>query len=375
MSTLLEEAEDHQSKSKSYLDDFREPWMDYESIMIASHREAMQNQNKVYDPRLGTIELERTARVMSQRPSGKVRPVSDDDMGKAQLMNLLLGYQMDNADEQFSMLIKLRMLSLWSRVYGAMFAITPWRITDDYIGPELNILSIWDSFPQPNVQVTDAEWFVQRAYVSVAWLLQQDSDVWDMAEIQSMAHEMKREGDEGDIKQHGDEGGEIEQEMYPSQFGDSAFPRVKTYTEFRKDKWITWTPKRVNSKHSKPRILRVVKREDKRLPVVNKQFIPTLVGPIGIGPFQRGKSLQFAANQLINLHLSGVKSSVFPEMMVNPKTAVLSTLKYGSAEKWFMNNPGVDVQPVTKSTEAINVFNSSYGMLIGAMLKQGILKI
>jgi hypothetical protein len=371
MNQLLEEVEDHQKKSKSYLDEYREKWKDYESMVICSHREAMQNKNKVYDPRLGTIELERTARIMAQRPTGEARPISTDDIGKSQLMNMLLGHQMDNANEQFSFLIKLRMLSFWSRVYGSLFALVPWRVSDKYIGPELNILSIWDSFPQPNVQPRDADWFVQQHWLSIKWLLEQDPEVWDMNEIKSLAGELKREKDEGDVKHAGDEMGEIEQELTPSQFGDAAFPKVKAYTEYRKDKWVTWTPQRANSKLSRPRILRVVKREDSMLPIVCKQFIPSMIGPIGIGPFQRGKSLQFATNQVINMHLSGIKSSLAPELMINPNNVVPSSVKYGAAEKWFMNNPGKDVVSVQKSGEAVNVFNSTYGMLISSMLNQG----
>jgi len=376
--SLIDDLQDHQKKSKNYLGTIRENWRDYESMIICSHREAMQTKNKVYDPRLGTIELERTARVMAQRPSGKAKPLSTNDTGKAKLMNLLLGYQMDNAKEQFSFLIKLRLLSFWSRVYGALYALVPWRITDNYIGPELNLISIWDSFPQPNVQLADADWFIQANRLGIKWLLRQDPKTWKMSEIKDLASEMKRDKDEGDVRQADDTSGHIEDEMYPSQFGDHLYPQVKVYTEYQKEKWITWAEQRINKKYSRPHILREVDNRkgqvypEGMLPIINKHgLLPLLGGPIGVGPMQRGKSLQFATNQLINLFMSSVKSSITPELQINPRNVVPSSIKWGAAEKWFMNSPGKDVVPVQKGAEVLNTFNTAYGLFIGALLNQG----
>lgn len=380
MSKLLDEVQQHQEDSKSYMQTLRGNWPDLESMLIVRNREQIQNDNKVYDPRLATIEVERTARVMARHPQGKPKARSKDDIGKNMLMAMLLDYQMDTAKEQFSFITKLRMLSLMSRVYGSMFALVPWRVTNNRVGPELNIISIWDSFPQPNIQVSEADWFTQGHMLSVQWLLKQveleknkENKVWKADAIMALASELKRDQDEGDKVENDDENSYIQEELTPSQFGDVVFPKVKAYTEYRRDRWITWTPQRQNSKTSRPHILREVKSPypERMLPIVAKHSIPNLDTPVGTGPFERGKSIQFALNSLVNLYLEGVKTETFPELMMNPNAVVPSTIKFGAAEKWFMNNPGQDVVPFSRGGNALQTFNSTYGLLVSMLLSHG----
>lgn len=369
---LLEEGRSHQKNSEDSLSTVRNKWPDYESMLIAEHRESIQSSSKIYDPRLSTIEIERTARISSQRPSGKAYAVSKDDQGKNMVMNLLLGYQMDNANEQRDFLIKQMMLSFWSRVYGSLYCLVPWRVKDNYIGSELNLISIWDSFPQPNVPLQDADYFVQGHRFSLAWLKKQDPKVWNMDEIKELEREMS--SGEGDVKQNDNQNSFITQQLYPSQFGDKAFPMVDAYTEYRRDKWFTWA-KRPNKNKGREYLLRVLDNSkgeaypEGMLPVVEKVSIPMFEG-LGLGAFQRGKSLQFGANSLINLYMSGVKSAIFPERMVNPDNVVQSSLKYGAGEFWFMNQPGEDVKIVQRGQEATSTFNAAYGLVIAAMLNQ-----
>lgn len=365
----LEEVIQHQKDSESYLQPARERFLDYESMLLGEHRESQQNENKIFDPRVSTIELERTARVAAQRPSGKAAALSKNDKGKNMVMNLLLNYQMDNANEQWDFVIKEMMWSFWSRVYGAMFALTPWRVRQDYVGNELFLLNIYDSFPQPGVSVQDADWFVAGNRVSIKWLLDQDPEVWNMPEIHALRDDLK--GTEGEVKEKNNQSSYTEQVWYPTQMGDKAYPKVQLFTEYRGDKWITWA-KRVNTKKGREYLLRTVKNDDLegKLPVVAKYAIPMFEGPLGLGPFQRGKSLQFGTNALINMYMSTVREKLRPQLMVNPANVVMSTLKYDPGAYWFMNQPGRDVQAFQKGAEADNTFNAAYGLMISAMLNQ-----
>lgn len=369
----LDEYKEHQKNSEDHFQHARERYQDYESMLIGEHRESDQNENKVFDPRISTIEIERTARVASQRPSGKAFAVSENDQGKNMIMNLLLNFQMDNANEQYDFVTKQMMWSLLSRVYGVYYALTPWRITPNYIGNELTLVSIYDAFPQPNVSVQDAEWFIVGNRLSVEWLLAQDKDVWNMGEIKALKAELK--GTEGDVKQQNNSSSYLQQTQFSTQRGDTAFPKIQTYTEYRGDKWVTWAP-RVNTKKGREYLLRTVKNEDLEgmLPVVAKYALPMMGGdhtyPVGLGPFQRGKSLQFATNSLINMYLTTVREKLRPQLMINPKTTVMSSIKYDPGAYWFMQNPGQDVQAFQKGSDPDNTFNSAYGMMISAMLNQ-----
>lgn len=365
----LDEVIQHQKDSEDYLSQSRERWLDYESMLLGEHREAIQNENKIFDPRISTIELERTARVASQRPSGKAFAVSRNDTGKNMIMNLLLEYQMDNANEQWDFNIKQMMWSFWSRVYGTMYALTPWRVRNDYVGNELFLLNIYDSFPQPNVSVQDADWFIAANRPTIKWLLAQDPEVWNMDEIKALRDDLKNT--EGEVKEQNKMSSYTQQTWYPTQKGDKAFPRVQVFTEYRGDKWITWA-QRTNTKKGREYLLRTVENNDLegKLPVVAKYSIPMFDGPQGIGPFQRGKSLQFGTNSLLNMYMTTVREKLRPQIMANPANVVMSSIKYDPGAYWFMNRPGEDLKPFQKGAEADNTFNQAYGVMIAAMLNQ-----
>lgn len=262
------------------------------------------------------------------------------------------------------------MLSFWSRVYGSLYCLVPWVVNEKYIGPEMLLISIWDSFPQPNVTMQDADYFIQGHRLSLKWLEKQDPTVWNMDEIKALKKDL---GDgTGEAKQNDNQNSYFNQQFYPTQKGDKGFPKFDCYTEYRKDKWITWA-KRANASKGREYLLRVLDNSkgeiypEGYLPVVEKTTIPMFEG-MGLGPIQRGKSMQFGLNSLVNLYMSGIRSTVFPERMVNPDNVVMSSLKYGANEFWFMNNPGVDVQTVQRSSDATNTFNSVYGLMVSSML-------
>ena len=371
--TELEEVVEHQAVSERYLEPSRARYLDYESMVLSEHRESGQNENKVFDPRISTIEIERTSRVAAQRPSGKAFAVSSDDVGKNLLMNLLIRYQLDNANEQWDFIIKQMMWSFWSRVYGVYYALTPWRITSNYVGNELLLLNIYDSFPQPNTSVDDADWFIAGNRPTIQWLEAQDAEVWNMNEIKELKAELKNSS--GDTKQNDNSASHTQTTQLPTQEGDQAFPRIQTYTEYRGDKWITWA-KRINTSKGREYLLRVITNDDLegKLPVVAKYSIPMMGGdptsPIGLGPFQRGKSLQFATNSLINMKLVDTRERLRPQLHVNPANVVMSSIKYAPGAYWFMNNPGEDVKAFQKGSDATSDFNSAYGLMVSAMLNQ-----
>lgn len=373
---LLDEVQQHLEDSNSYLETRREDWDDLEAMLIVKLTDELSatTNNKIFDPRLSTIVYERASRVMAQNPKGKAYANSKDDVGKNMLMNLLLKYFYKNANEQDSMLVKLRLMDVYSLVYGSMFGLVPWRVNKDgYIGPELNVLPIRDCFPQPTKRnVTDMDWFTVRNVVSIDWLKSQNQDIW--LNINDLEKELKERKDGGDAENDtdADKRSYVERTLYPSTFGDVAFPGVEIYTEYRRDKWVTWTPQRINQKTSKPFILRVSEEPyvNNLLPIVAKHAFPLVDSPIGLGEFARGASLQMGINSLWNLYMEGVKYSIFPPIHINPDNVVPSSIKWGPGEYWFMNNPNQDVQPMTINPRGIDTFHSTFGALVSALETQ-----
>lgn len=378
LDNLLDEVQDHLEEADSYLENLRPGWRENEAIRLGVLEDDVSGKtgNNVFDPKLPTIVLERTSRVMAANPKGKAYAQSKNDVGKNMLMNLMLDYYYKNANEQDRMFIKLRMMSEYSQVYGTMFALVPWRINErnGYVGPELNVLPIWDCFPQPTKRnVNDMDWFTVRNVVSISWLEAQDREIW--MNIDELLESIE-EGDGGD-KIDEDKRSTVERNFFPNSASDSVYPNIELYTEYRRDKWITWTPQRIDSKTSKPFILRVVGDEENppypngELPIIAKHAFPLIDSPIGIGEYHRGKSLQILLNQLWNLYITSAMYEVAPPLHISNQGGVVpSSIKWGYGEKWFMNNPNVDVQPMRFSTTGLSNFNNTFGAITSSLEAQ-----
>ena len=374
-SALVEECEQHEQDSYNALSTIRPTWDDKMAMLTCKLEDEISDTTKsqVFDPVLSTMLLERTGRVMYQNPSGKAYAVSKDDVGKNILMNLNLKYYRQNANEQYSFLTKLRMLDFYSGVFGTYFGLVPWRVNPDngYIGPELLLLDMWKIRPQPmKKNLDESDYFGVESDISLAWLQKQakaNPKVW--MNIDKVSAQMKAKKDPGDASSADKNRSFVEKEWYPSVFGDAKYPSLKVHTEYRRDCWISWTPKQIDDENSRPHIIRIVRNPypEGMLPIVAKHAFPLMNSMIGLGEFERGMTLQKAANSLWNLYLDGVKYSIFPPLHINPDEVVPESIKWGAGERWFMNNPNKDVQSMRMSPSGLQTFQPTYGYLMSAV--------
>ncbi len=367
---------EHSRAAEAVMQKFSEGWDDKEAMLICRLRDSASTSAKthsgVFDPRLSTIVFERAARVMSQNPVGKAFAVSRNDMGKNQFMNLLLKYYQNNANQWHSMILKSRMLDLYSLVYGTMFALVPWVVDTkrNYIGPEMIPLPIRTCFPQPGAtSIEDCDWFQVSSMKNFDWLERQSklSPKWkniDKLKISLLGDKGYGTGD----SKPDDQSSYIEKTWYDGNVNnkDSAFPEVQLKTEYRRDRWITFAPKYENL------ILRDIPNpyNNGELPIVAKYAFPLMDSIIGLGEFERGKTLQYAINSLINLYLDGVKYSIFPPIQIDPNSVIASTIKWGPGEKWLTKKPGIDIKQLRLSPGGLQTFNSTYGFLVSSLMNQ-----
>lgn len=371
---LRDELGEHAADAENHLATVRDSWDEKEALLICKLEDEISTEgslhSQVFDPRLSTVVFERAARVMARNPSGKVYAVSKNDMGKSKLMNLLLKYYQKNAEYWHPMIVKSRMLDLYSLVYGTMFALVPWIVDSrrDYIGPELIPLPIRSCFPQPTAtSLGDSDWFQVSSMKSIRWLEQQAkiSKKWkNVSELKTLALGTKGEGS-GDSKPSSQRS-YVETEWYSDMPTDSAFPKVELRTEYRRERWITFAPNYDNL------VLRDISNpyDDGELPIVAKYAWPLMDSIIGLGEFERGKTLQYAINSLINLYMDTVKYSMFPPVHIDPKSVIDTTIKWEPGAKWLMKRPGVDVKQMRLSPQGLSTFQSTYGFLISAIMNQ-----
>jgi hypothetical protein len=169
MSDLSTQIKTRRQSAEDYLVNKRMLWDKVEQLFHNQLNDSASSKTKsqVFDPKLGSLLLERSYRVMAQLQTGKVIGISKNDIGDAKLKNLVLDrYVIPNANAQFDFLTKMRMMDLYSGIYGNMFSLTDWDVKPNgYMGPDVWLLNIRDVFPQVGaVSLEDSDYVIVRSW-------------------------------------------------------------------------------------------------------------------------------------------------------------------------------------------------------------------
>jgi len=370
---LFDDIYGHYESSGDFKSDYEESFDEKEAILTGSLQDELSTnvaKSQVYDPRLGTIVFERAARVMGQPAEGHAYAISKNDIGKNMLMDLTLKkYVYPNANYQMDFLIKDRLWDIYSNVYGVMFKMVGW-VDDEkrqYFGPNDWLLPIRNCYPEPGKHtVNDSNWFGVLTNQTLEWIQKRPQDgTWkNLDEI--ISHLKAGKGKSAEMRDDSQRS-QREKDLFPHVPVDPVYPTADFYTEYRLDRWITIAPD-----------YGVVVREIKnphnnfKLPIIPKYAFPLMDSIYGLGEVERGKTLQYAINSLINLYLDGVKMSLFPPIQINPNAPGLvpSSIRFDAAAKWLVGRPNIDIQQMQLSPKGMNTFQSTYSFLIAALLNQ-----
>lgn len=345
-----------------------------ESMLISKIEDSVSPdfKSRVTDSRLSTIIWERSGRVMGQLPKGIVKALTRADKGKSLLMDIVLQrYIAPNANSQYSHLIKLRMWDLYSMVYGMMPMMVDYRVDDAYIGPDSWLIPIRNFVPQRGkLSINDSDYCHIDNYVSAGWLkkkLEDDGGGWNSSAIRKVLSR----AEQGTRTKRNDTREESYVERTRTNDVGSAkgkYAQIKLTTRYEKgadSKWVTFAPDFDNE------IVRELSNphNNGKIPVVLKHCFPLIDSIYGLGDFERGKTLQYAMDSLINLYLDGVKMSIFPPTVVNPNGVVPSTLRFSPGARWLETIPN-SIRSHAISPQGLTTFQSTYSFLIGSMLNQ-----
>ena len=320
-----------------------------------------ETKSKVFDHRLSTLNDERANRVMAQLPLGKTSNMSKNDKGGSLLMNLILEkYVFKNANAQFPLLTKLRMIDTYSGPYGNVFSLVDWDVNENgYVGPDMWMLNIRDVFPQVGaVSVQDSDYIIVRAWRPYSFFegLKNKKKSKGYKNIAKLLTKLKdktgsKDGRDAENKT------QREDDQYPTTTPAKGKGYFEVLSQYEKD---TWTDYCVDADLEFRQIDNPHKNNE--LPVVCKYSIPLLEDFMGTSKFQRGASMQNVTNSVWNLYLDAVKMSIFPPIMVNKDNiAAMSSLKWGPAKKWLIRNQIQNaIQPVNLSPQGIITFQHTH---------------
>ena len=340
-------------------------WDEREELLVGVLADAGSEQakSKVNTQDLANLVLDGASRVMAQFPTGTIQAVTEDDKGKSVLMNIVHEkYILPNANSQYDLMTKFRMWDIYSRVFGSMPALVDYRVDDQYIGPDIWLIHPRSFFPQAGAtNVQQMQYCQVSTWVSMDYLQSRDPKVWknvkDLIRLAKLGAKTKSQQESNKIPT-----GERNEQLQPE---DGKFGQIELRTRYERDRWVTYAPDYNLVVRDIPN-----PQGNNELPIVMKHCFPLLDRLYGMAEFERGYSLQYAANSLVNMYMDGVRMSIFPPIMVDTTGVVASSLDYVPGAKWLMTKPG-SISQLQLTPQGMQTFNSTYGFLKSAMLNMG----
>lgn len=374
MTDLQQQLMERYDAADRYLAQKRTKWGEYEDLFHNRLADQISagTKSQVFEPILSTLSIDRSARVMAQLATGKVKPISNNDQGAAKLMNLALDkYIIPNANAQFDFLTKCRMVDLYSNMYGNFFVLVDWDVKPNgYIGPDMFLINIRDVFPQIGpVSVEDSDYIIIQSWQPISYF-ERIAKMDGVKNISTIVEKLKKRADQKQGRDTNHMSNREQQEYSASANGPAKGTGMfQVLSMYERDRWVDYVPAAEDDG-----IFRDIKNphDDGELPVVNKYSIPLLDDFMAMGDYERGKSMQMAQNSLWNLYFDAIKISIFPPVMLNDKAIADSrSIKWSPAAKWkFNTQPGPNAQVMNLTPQGTNTFNNATQMVKASLLNQ-----
>lgn len=333
----------------------------------------------LFDPRIFTFIFEKTSRLISNKPKGKLTPREGSDMLSAKINNSLLDFQWDNSNIGGTMLSKWSLMDINARKYGSSFALVPWRYeTDDrdrtvFDGPDMKVLNNRDiAHDLSATAIENCNWFQVRQYVTFQDL-QNVNDAARTGPVYKNLDVLKEKVSTAEV--HGGEnGGDTRSVNWLSRNRsisgleldpvgkDPVFRTIEIVTEYRRNRWITIAPK-----HGV--VIRDIENpyQNNEIPIVMLRYYQIDDDLYGLSEIEPIKGLQKAINALLCQYVDEINQKLYSPIAIGPGVRQ-HTLEWGKGARWIMNNPMQDFRIVESRSDAAQYFNNTYGVLVNAMM-------
>lgn len=331
----------------------------------------------LFDPRIYTFIMEKASRLIANKLRGRLIPREGGDVLAAKVNNELLQFQWDQADNGGTMLSKWQMMDMNTRKYGSAFALCKWRYETDekgkvlFDGPEMGLINNRDfAHDLSATAMENANWVQIRQYVTLNEL----KHVNDQSRAKPIYKNLETleaaiGNDVGNTS-----GGDSRSSNWTSRNRaiaglemdpvgkDIVFKTVEIITEYRRNRWITFSPK-----HGV--ILRDIPNpyENNEIPVTMLRYIAIDDDLYGLSEIEPIKGLQKAINALLSQYVDEINQKLYSPLAIGPGVRQ-HTLEWGKGARWIMNNPNSDIRVIESQSNAAHYFNQTYSVLVAAML-------
>jgi len=321
---------------------------------------------KVTDPVIRTAIIEKTSRLFAGKLRGTVVPREGADAISAKVMNAILDFQWDYADTGGSMLEKIILTDIQTRLFGASFGLCYWDIKKDKAGKEFGtneykVLDNRDVFVDYQAtHVKNANWVQVREWLTFQDLqaksdggepIYKNLDVLEsrLLDDQKPAPERRDAKYTSLVKQLRSLEDRVGQDIY--------YPIIEVVTEYRSDRWITFCPR-----------LGVILRDienpykTREIPVVMLRYYPVGDDVYGESEVESVLPLYRALNSILCGFLDQINLAMRPPIKVanNSEGVRLDTLVYGPNALWLTGNSTANVIEHQSGNQSISSFQTSY---------------
>jgi hypothetical protein len=341
--------------------------------------------SRTTDPRIRTALIEKNARLVNGKLRGRLVPRESGDIITARINNAKLDFDWDNANEGGSMLVKLSICDIDTRLYQSKFGLVKWKVEyddDDKIkfeGNEFTPLDIRDcgmDFSASHIK--NAKWFQYESWEFVEDLENQVGPdgkqlFKNLGKVKKAV--MDRKTETGLVSS-------TRNTQYTSRMKtikgledrigtDMAFPVVLVVHELREDKWIDFCPEQDT-------IIRTIDNPYKhgKIPVAQLRYYPIQDDPLGESEVESVIPLWRAIQATLCAYMDEVILKMRPPLKIIEGAVRLETVVYNPEAQWLMNRPDA-VTEMQSNGESVRYFETTYSALVSAfntamgMMSQG----
>lgn len=328
--------------------------------------------SKVVDPRLRTSLIEKNARLLNSKLRGTLVPREGADVVSAAINNAVLDYQWDNANDGGSMNIKMSIADMDTRLYQSKFALIYWKyeVNDNgecvFDGNEMQPLDIRDCGIDPTAtHIRDAKWFQLRTWEFIEDL-EDETDTGGKSMYKNIgslkAKVAEKLGNKKSTSKNNAYTPRVKtlQGLEDRTGEDLAFPMVMLVTEYREDRWITFSPEY-------KLILRDIPNpyNHGKIPVAQLRYYHIQDDPLGESEVESVLSLWLAIQATINAYMDEVILKIRPPLKIIENAARIETIQYGPEAQWLMDRQDA-VEEMKSSGDTLAYFQTTYQALVAA---------
>ena len=360
-------------------------WNDITDAYYGQLPEDWPFTSRTTDPRIRTSLIEKNARLVNGKLRGRLVPRESGDVISARINNAKLDFDWDNANDGGSMMVKLSMCDMDTRLYQSKFGLVTWKVDyneDEEIkfeGNEFTPLDIRDcGMDFSATHIKNAKWFQYQTWEFLEDLENQvgpdgKSLFKNLGKVRTKLQTKKQDNGLQTSSRNIQYTGRIrELQGREDRLGtDMAFPVVLISHELREDQWIDFAPE-YNE------IIRVIDNpyNHGKIPIAQLRYYPIQDDPLGESEVESVIPLWRAIQATLCAYMDEVILKMRPPLKIIEGAVRLETVVYNPEAQWLMTRPDA-VQEMQSNGEAVRYFETTYSALISAfntamgMMSQG----